>query len=340
MPTNMTSKDNSSHQWLMDSAVYLSDYLAIYHSITSIVGIALNVTVAGAIISWSRLHMQRNIMWLGVGFSNLLLLIFHLAEVLAVYWPISPVAADICAFISGLPNPALTLSGFINLVERRLCLRQPSWHKRYVTNGLIVSVQVLCFAVLCLAIKGRYIFGAAPLRWPMSSWDFNLIVSFVVAGVILCLVGEISVWTLSRQIYPPVVVEFIAMNSLSSCESGDQQAEDGADNSSPRSNDNPFVCIGNERVSRKDLEAARSVTIGFGSLLGLSVPTLISLGFLAGCLNLSTDETTKDCSQWASFFFHARVLIALHVFISPVIFVLLSRDFRSALRDRGFPFIS
>lgn len=112
MPTNMTSKDNSSHQWLMDSAVYLSDYLAIYHSITSIVGIALNVTVAGAIISWSRLHMQRNIMWLGVGFSNLLLLIFHLAEVLAVYWPISPVAADICAFISGLPNPALTLSWF------------------------------------------------------------------------------------------------------------------------------------------------------------------------------------------------------------------------------------
>lgn len=330
---------SSSQQWAMDSALYLDKFLSVWQFTCAVVGIPLNLIVIAVVLGLRRLHLQRTFTWLIVGFANLIVLIYCLLEVVAVHWP-SPTAGQLCAWLKGLPSSFITVSWFLSLLERHLCLKHPNWYKRNIPScWTLLSLQTGSFVILFLLMKCRHFIFSAPLRLQWSLNDFKFSFGFALAGLLLCLVAHATVTIVSHKNYPPIsaVVDWIALDPVEQMEQGVTEKGDEG----PQKN-SAFVCIGKKRISRLDLEAARSMVINCGTLIVSAVPATITWILWATCvIGTSSSElpTSRDCSDWVrAFLFTRLIIISIHCsFICPTIFVFLSRDVRSALRDRGLP---
>lgn len=329
-------------QWLLDPALYLDEYLVMSHLVCALVGIPANLLVAAVVLGWERLHLQRNFAWLGVLFSNVFVLAFNAAEVVAALWP-SPVVGQICSLTNGLPCPALVLSYFFSLLDRHLCLKHAKWYKRHVTScWTVLAAQLGSFVILCLVIKGRHLFGSAPIRWQSGPADLTVLGSCFLAGFVLCLAGQAAVWTTSRRDYPSAVADHRHhATSLAKDPAEEEEIDDDDDQQGP-ARSSPFVRIGEERISRLDLEAARTATTSVLIFMGFFIPSLISLALLVSCVHHQPGDDedvdggeAADCSHWGRIFFRSRGIIPIHcASISPFILVILSRDVRAALRDK------
>ena len=326
--------------WLMDPALYLDEYLSGVHLICGGVGIPFNLLVGSFIISLQRLHTSRNLLWIGVGLSNLFILMFHFLEVLAAQWS-SSIVRDICAWFNGLPYLTLLLTSFLSLLERYFCVKHSAWYKNHVTNGRIVASQLGSFIFLFLAFKGRHLFGAVPIRWQSNPTDLNVLSSFVVAGFVLCFVSQMAVWMTSLRNYPAAEMDHRHHISLrririESPDLGQFMSSDADEESNSSGNTNsPFVKIGGERVSRMDLEGARIVSGSFLLLLVLAAPSFLLLIILDGCLQYGSPEELSACTGLVQNFYYFRGLIPVHCCsISPFVVVIFSRDVNAALKER------
>ena len=328
---------NSSQQnWLMEPALYLNEYLTGVHIICGGIGIPFNLFVGTFIVALERLHTSRNLFWIGVGLSNLFILIFHLLEVIAAQWP-SPLIRVVCAWFNGLPYLTLLLSYFLSLLERYLCVRHSIWFKRHITNGRIVVSQLGSFLFLFLAFKGRHLFGAVPICWQSNPTDLNVLSSFVVSGFFLCFVVHLAVVFTSNRNYPPAEIDQQQRHISSQRVSGnfDPDQSPGDEESNLRGNSSPFVRIGEERVSRADIEGARIVSGSFLILLFLAAPSFFLLVTLDGCLQYGLPEELSGYTGLAQNLYYFRGLIPVHCSsISPFIVVFFCRDINSALRQR------
>ncbi len=156
--------NNSSLNTFVNPAFYLDEYLSVGYATLAALGIPINLLVAGAIIFQERLHSPRNIIWLGVGFSNVL---FLLGFVLDVAYARSEGSAPWQIFFemsSGLPIASLVLNLHLSLLNRYVMLHYPLWYKQNVTNSLIVIGQLSSFLLLFLILKGRYFFNPSELQ--------------------------------------------------------------------------------------------------------------------------------------------------------------------------------
>ena len=140
---------------------YVSDFIpmngfvAASNVICSVVGMPLNLLIAFFIILKRRLHKTRNIIWLGVALSNVLILSHYLLEVYA-YQTQSATARKIFTLGLGLPYASLMLNLFFSLVDRYISIGHSVWYKRNVTITWIVSGQIGCFSILFVLMKGLY----------------------------------------------------------------------------------------------------------------------------------------------------------------------------------------
>ena len=329
----MSEEDNNdsallNKQWLMDPTLYLDDYLSVCHLVCAAIGLPLNLSIMTAVIGYQRLRCQRCFSWLGIGFSNLFILVYYLTEFLSARWP-SPITDELCALFNGLPCPVLLLNYFLSFIERRLCLKYSNWYKHRVNNKWILIAQIGSFLFLFLAFKGRHLFGAAPLRWQWSFPELKVFCGFFLGGFVLCLAGGAAVLTISSRPYPSIMADFEMTMMRITTVNGE------SDSDHRPSFDNPFVQIGEERVSKLDLEAARSLTISGVTLLLAASPALVALILLAECIQYGSPEELSGCSQWAKCFYYLRELLPVHCsFVSPIVFVVYSRDIRGALRDK------
>lgn len=310
------SSNNSS--WQLVPSVYLDGYLRASHSICVSFGIPFNLCLAITIVYSERLHSQRNFNWLGTGFANVFVLVYHLMELLALEWPDS-IASWICAWISGLPYPNLLVSYFFSSIERHLCLRCPAWYKRHVTNGWIITGQVGCLTILSLIIKGRHIFGASERQWKWTSFEFDLLFSFVLAGLVLCLIGQFAIWNTSCRSHPSVAgIRYPPLMYWGR-------------------EFNPFVRIGEERISRLDLEAARTMSVISIILICILAPAVVTFFHLSGCLGadgILSEEDAANCSGWAQLMYYQREFVVVHcAFLSPAFFAVGNNNIRIAFRD-------
>ena len=331
---------NSRSIFLVDPTIYLDGYLCASHFTCAAIGIPINFLLMGFITGLERLRSQRHVIWLSVGFSNIFVLLFHLMEMLATHWASAP-AEKICAWLYGLPYMALFLNHFLSFIERHLCLKHSKWYKTHVTNGWIVSVQIGSFLLLGLIIKGHLIFGSAQdrsgVQWKMNPAQVGIVSSIILAWFILCLVGQTAVWIHTSRKYPSAAVCRLRMQRLAVSSNGNvvQSIDDDVmdDNCSSQ-----FVQIGEERISRLELEAGRSVTISGVALLITATPALVTLILVAACLTYYVPvEELKSCSQLTKIFFYLRGLIPVYCSsIDPALFVTCRREIRSALRDKVF----
>jgi len=165
---SMVDESNSSLNTLMNPAYYMDDYLSTGYATLAALGVPVNLLVAGPIIFLKRLHSPRNIVWLGVGFSNILFLLSFLLEVAYARSEGSAPWQIYFEILSGLPNASLVLNLHLSLLNRYVMLHYPLWYKQNVTNSLIVIGQLCYFLFLFLILKGRFFFNPPELQKEFS----------------------------------------------------------------------------------------------------------------------------------------------------------------------------
>lgn len=122
---------------ILDPAHYVDRFLFICTTILTVVGILINMLVIGAIVFFKRLHFPRIVGWIGIGISNVFVLISHLMFVIAAHWETSTVSTRGFYTWSILTSSfILTLNIVSTVLERCICI---TYHKQL---ELIATQQV------------------------------------------------------------------------------------------------------------------------------------------------------------------------------------------------------
>lgn len=297
----------------IDRSLFLDQNLLTCHLTCAMIGIPANLFVMGLIMGSKRLRNPRTFVWLGVGFANILLLCNQLIEFVSVCWP-SPETIKMADWILGMPHLNLFASSLINVVERHLCLRFPKWHRENVTNNGILFIHVGSLIVQVFIVKGRQFYGDLCVTCvTLSGFDFT--VNSCVAGFVACLAIQFVLSATFSRTYPPSHgLRHPPVSSLTI-------------------NNSPFVQIEDERVSRLNMKAAHAAMMGGLALLVFAAPPMIFAAFgLGSCLS-STGPT--GCIERFQIFVYCVEFAPIYCsVVSPVLFVSLSRDILSMLRDR------
>jgi len=70
-----SDEENNIALSLLSPAFFMDEYLTSFHILFAVIGIPLNLLLAGFIIFLERLQSPRNFIWIGIGFSNIFILI-------------------------------------------------------------------------------------------------------------------------------------------------------------------------------------------------------------------------------------------------------------------------
>ena len=315
---------------------YTDGYLKLSHLLFAVIGIPLNVGVIGLIIGLKRLHSRRTFTWLGVGFANVFLLAVHLAKLDIIYLLPSPADEDVVC----LSYLALLFSNVFSFVERRVCVKYSKWHKRHITScWIVLAGQVGLFLLIFVTTKYvRQLVDTYSIQMQMRFLlDIKFYSNSVAIAFAVSFAGQAAMWTIPgwpRWTYPPArndanELQTTRLFSSRNIENGLEETEVV---------DNEIIPEGSqERVSRLDAEAARTVNIiGLVHLISF-VPSLVTLVYIFRCFQHAgqqhNPEETINCSASIPLFFYLRELVSLPCFsFSPIYFVYQSQDIRAALR--------
>ncbi len=172
---------------------YIDPYLSSIYFTFSLIGIPINLLVAGTIILKRKLQTTQNIAWLGCGFANIFVLSGFLVEVAAAGEENSFFFLPLYQGIAGLPDACLVLYLHLYELNRRVFFAYPSFYKKYVNNAWILTIQITCFVLVALAIKGPIFFQSViqSLKLIFNEMDpaqLTSISDLCVGGVILYLI--------------------------------------------------------------------------------------------------------------------------------------------------------
>ena len=331
MSGTVRNVSNTLEDWrIIDVSLYMENCLTITHILCTFIGIPYNILVMTTIICCRRFHSSRHFTWLGTGFSNVLILVYYMTESLAVSLE-SPIAGQICAWLFGLPQSSLVLNHFLSLLERYLSLKHSNWYKRRVINcWIVLACQLVLLSALFLINEWLLAYRSVPLQWPPIQSDVNAAVILFLSGIGLYLAFQAALWTISNQNYPSVSPIEIYLQPLDSCRmETETPSEDMGKIYSA------FVRIGSERISRLDLEAARSVNIN-GLLMAIFVvPSLLGFAAIARCRH--DMSLSLKCVHLFTVSVYLRELIPIYSsFVNPTTFLFLNRDIRSFVREFKF----
>ena len=318
--------------------IYIDCYLKGSHLLFIVIGIPLNLSVIGLIVGLKRLHLQRTFAWLGVAFSNVFLLLYLSFELLAVYWP-SPEADSLIDGIRSLSFVALLFSNLISNLERHLCINYSKWYKRHITScwkvlaGQVIAPLLVMFFIVT---AGQPLFSEFQSQM-LNLLDLKIDSSSVLITFAICFVIQLVLFIRSQWSFPPTRTD--GSIELRTIRINPRSLEEGtATEEEQVGNENPFVMIGQERVSRLDVISARTaMIIGLVHLISF-VPSIVAFAHVAECLQQHIpDETALNCNTSIQIFFYLRELVAIPCFsFSPIFFVYQSRDICTALRERGW----
>lgn len=309
------------------------------------IGIPLNLFAATVIVCFKRFHRNRNVQMVAVFLSDLFILVAHAIELYAFHGH-SETARNVFAIILGLPYASLFMNLFLNLMDRYLFLSYPAWYKQNVTVGFIVSMQMGCFAFLCVALKGPYIFSSFSFHPEVSIFDYNLFSLMSFTMLMLCF-GALVTTCLKTKQYLAIPQRDPSLRNVaivqqvlkrSAVVSVHYQAADREEYSTilamkkENSQAKHFVRIGNHSVSRLELEATRTVSTTVALLLLCCLPGLVIMLLSAECLKNSAKLGDCESALWR--IAYAKELLLLYTVFQPIFFIVRSQDFVAFLQCR------
>ena len=254
---------------LPSPAFFMDEYLTSFQILFAAIGIPLNLLLVGFIIFLERLQSPRNLIWIGIGFSNIFILVGFVLE--AIFSKMEPSQSWLCYnMIGGLPFGSLVINLHLSLFNRHVNLHYSSWHKRHVTNRLIVTTKIVCFILFFLIFKGHYFAS-----------NFSLREMLPIPEAIGSIIGILI-----------VLVTSLFCNKTQTETSSDQHQvhyrtslpnDQGTVKNAVEIH---FVQIGNERVSRLDVEAGQGILFGakISAAFTMPVVVLFAVFLICGCI--------------------------------------------------------
>lgn len=163
------------------------------------IGFPLDVLVISIVVHFTRLHKPRNIVWLGVAFSNILILLNRCLQFCAFMLQDENLCR-IFIFMIGLPYATLLLNLFLALIERYVNITYASWYRRKIRICYIVVGQITAVTLLIIVTKVPYIFRLADVNCLLSEIDsieLLVVIHFLIA---LCIIGQIIVYYKTKDV--------------------------------------------------------------------------------------------------------------------------------------------
>ena len=357
--------DNSTSYAPVFHFLPMNDFVAAINVICSVVGIPMNVLTAVIILLKSRLHQTRNVLWLGVAFSNVLILLYHLVETYAYQFQ-SEAAEKIFILVLGLPHGSLALNLFLSLVDRYVCIAHSVWYKRKVTTAWIISVQIGCFSILCVLTKGHYLLQSIPLPEELAITNMKIIGIVGLIIVSLCTVGQAFLYfkvkhylDLGKNADTSVSSHIRAQynykarqpqaNNMQTTEfmGGETpQEENSLDDfqrhraaaaslqNRPATTSSFFIQVGNNKISRLELKSALLTVDSILLSLLFSLPSLVALLFAISADCFSVNMVQK-CSPYLWALTYTRGFLLFYTIVSPIFCFTRSHDLSQALNRIG-----
>lgn len=298
-----------------------------------VIGIPANLVVIGTIIRWRRLHFPRNILWLGVGISNVGNLTCFLLRVLFVLsensWSIQARFSWFCGLFSATRLLIMLLSS----LERHIYLTSSSWYKSHISNRWLLALQCNCFFLIFLVASA---FSQIPDDTEedfqssfFTSSNFKTIGTILLGLFPICLTGVFMARFKIVQENPPI--EMFHLSQFRPDDGG----ESSADGTVPVERPSHFVLVGDKRVSRIEAEAADSVNFSLIIfLVFIMLPSIVLYVVSSVCIQVSSKA--EACVPYAWCFFYASTF--LNAFYSGILnvllFVLYNHDLRSLYSTR------
>ena len=339
----------------------MNDFLVVNNVICNLIGLPLNLLTAFYIVFKPRLHQTRNILWLGVASSNVLVLSDRLVESYAYQFNCET-AKKISSLLAGLPHPSLALNLFLWLVDRYIRVAHSAWYKRNVTISWIVSGQIGCFSILCVVIKSPYLFELIPLPSQLITVSEVKIISIIgTLFVLACLFGQVLVYSKAKCYLRLMKDVDLDVSPSTNRRAYNRQArivettefmegEPAQRNSSPddvHTQHNTtaliqnqsvtlspfFIQVGDQAISRAELEAT-SIALDCVSLfLVFTLPVFVTFMFIAiyGFLLPAPFAIAQDLSTYFLVLTYTRGLMLIYPVINPILFTRRSRNFSQAL---------
>lgn len=173
---------------LMTPLYHMDPYLSAIKVGFTLIGIPMNLLVAGNIIFTRQLRATQNIVWLGCGFSNVSMLFCFLVEVAAALVENSSFLLLLYQVIIGLPDAYQVLYLLLSWLDRHLFFTHTSFYKKYITNLVILVIQLTSFVLVTLLIKGRFLYQSLTHSFQLNSLtekDVAILVTSVLMGICL-----------------------------------------------------------------------------------------------------------------------------------------------------------
>ena len=357
--------DNSTSYASVSPFIPMNDFLAINNVICSVVAIPMNVLTAVFILLKRRLHQTRNVLWLGVAFSNVLILLHHLVEFYAYQFH-SEAAKKIFSLAAGLPYASLALNLFLSVVDRYVCLAYSVWYKQKVTPTWVISTQIGCFSILCVLTKGPYLLQFIPIPEELITTDMKIVRIVGLIILLLCIVGQISLYfkvkyylDLGKEADTPVSSHIRAQYNYKARQpqaknmqttefmGGETREENSLDDfhrhlataaslqNRPATTSSFFIHVGNNKISKLDLKSARLAVDGVLLFFVFFLPSFVALLFAISADCISVNMVLQKCSPYLWTVAYTRGLEVLYTIVSPIFCFRRSHDLSQALHRRG-----
>lgn len=338
--SNCTNHSGLDVYWSV-TPVTVSRVETIIHLICLSQGIPINVLIGVVIARNRRLHNPRNTFWLGIIALNLMTMFMAVLKLLVVH--VAQPGDFTCLFFSSTTGKPYTILLFVMLLatlDRYVAITHPLYHRKHVTVRLVIIVQLGISVAVFFLLSMPFIFGWIPLRCgfnlTLSKWTM-LLRSILVS---LCITAQVKVYLVTRQYLRQAEVQppSIPMQQLAIVTNDRDElqrppsaapAESTSSLSAVNMNKNApfFVHRRNKTVSKLELEASLTLVVGVLSLCIITAPMFVVYFSLSVCQQLG-----GDCSGLTSLVVYVRQAALIHAVYGPLIYMIRSREFASAVR--------
>ena len=266
--------------------------------------------------------------------------------------------------MAGLPYCSLMMNLFLSLIDRYVSVAYSSWYRRKVTITWIVSGQIGFFSIIGVLMKGPYLLEIFPFPPQITTMELKL---FRVTGfltLLLCVFGQICVYSKVKcflrlekdlDVSPSTdggayngqghqTTEFMGEELPRESEQEKKRDDFPRHQTATASRQKAtaifpspfFIRIGDQIISRLELEAARHAVDSVTLFLVFFLPAFVALMFAisAGCLIPATHLIRHECSEYQWTLAYARGLVVFYPIVSPIFFIRRSHDLLKALNRR------
>ncbi|XP_045032475.1 olfactory receptor 226 [Daphnia magna] len=304
-------------------------------------GLPINLLIGFVIARNRRLHNPRNTFWFGIIVLNILNIFMTVLKMLVVY--VAQPGDFTCLFFSSITGKPYTILLFVMLLatlDRYVAITHPLYHRKHVTVRLVIIVQLGISVAVFFLLSMPFIFGWIPLRcgFNLTLGKWTMFLRSILVS--LCITAQVRVYLVTRKYLRQAEVQPLSIPmqqtgfvlkhrddlqrppSTTAAESSTSLSVVNMNKNAPF-----FVHRRNKTVSKLELEASLTLVVGVLSLCVITTPMFILYVALSVC-----QQVGGECTGMTYSIPYVRQAALIHAVYGPLIYMIRSREFASAVR--------